>query len=59
MIVVNFDVLIGTEGTSPLSWILPAVALVPGVLGVLWGLYLKSARPQVYSGIGSGGNGDD
>jgi len=59
MIVVNFDVLIGTEGTSPLSWILPAVALVPGVLGVLWGLYLKSARPQIYSGIGGGGNGVD
>jgi amino acid transporter len=59
LIVVNFDVLIGTEGTSPLSWILPAVALVPGALGVLWGLYLKAARPLVYRGIGCGGNGED
>ena len=28
LIVVNFNVLIGTEGFSPLSWILPALAVV-------------------------------
>lgn len=55
LIVVNFNVLIGSEGFSPLSWILPAVVVVPGVLGVFWGMHLKSNRPDIYVGIGTGG----
>ncbi|MFD1213166.1 APC family permease [Arthrobacter sp. GCM10027362] len=58
LIVVNFNVLIGTEGPSTLSWLLPALVVVPGIAGVAWGLYLKSARPQLYAGIGYGGEQD-
>jgi len=58
LIVVNFNVLIGTEGFSPLSWILPALAVVPGILGLLWGLRLKKKRPEIYQGIGFGGADD-
>ncbi|WP_313817523.1 APC family permease, partial [Citricoccus sp.] len=36
MIVANFNVLIGSEGYSVLSWLLPAIVLVPGLLGTLW-----------------------
>ncbi|MGO2644038.1 APC family permease [Brevibacterium aurantiacum] len=55
-IVVNFNVLIGLEGTSVLSWLLPAIVLVPGIIGTIWALVLRSSRPQVYAGIGTGGS---
>lgn len=55
-IVVNFNVLIGLEGTSVLSWLLPAIVLVPGIIGTIWALALRSSRPQVYAGIGTGGS---
>ncbi|UVJ39154.1 APC family permease [Arthrobacter sp. CJ23] len=59
LIVVNFNVLIGSDGDSALSWILPALVLVPGIAGLLWGLRLKKHRPDVYGGIGFGGAPDD
>ncbi|MDN6604869.1 APC family permease, partial [Brevibacterium sp.] len=55
-IVINFNVLIGLEGTSVLSWLLPAIVLVPGVLGTIWALVLRSSRPRLYAGIGTGGS---
>ncbi|NKX50540.1 APC family permease, partial [Arthrobacter deserti] len=58
LIVANFNVLIGAEGPSTLSWLLPALVLVPGIAGVAWGLYLKSSRPRLYAGIGYGGEQD-
>jgi amino acid transporter len=58
LIVVNFNVLIGSEGFSPLSWILPALVVVPGIAGLLWGLRLKKNRPDIYRGIGFGGAAD-
>ncbi|WP_427132445.1 hypothetical protein [Pseudarthrobacter sp. S9] len=32
------------------------MALLPGLLGVWWGRYLKAARPLVYNGIDHGGS---
>lgn len=58
LIVVNFNVLIGSDGSSPLSWLLPAIVVVPGLLGLLWGLRLKKNHPEIYQGIGFGGAGD-
>ncbi|NVM98988.1 APC family permease [Arthrobacter sp. SDTb3-6] len=58
LIVVNFNVLIGSTKFSPLSVILPAIVVVPGVAGLLWGLRLKKSRPDVYLGIGYGGAPD-
>ncbi|WP_434620212.1 APC family permease [Arthrobacter sp. A5] len=58
LIVVNFNVLIGSDGFSPLSWILPALVVVPGIAGLLWGLRLKKNRPEIYRGIGFGGAPD-
>ncbi|MGO1553320.1 MAG: APC family permease [Micrococcaceae bacterium] len=54
-IVVNFNVLIGTEEPTTLSWLLPAVVLVPGIIGTGWAWWLRTRRPRVYAGIGSGG----
>lgn len=58
LIVVNFNVLIGSTEFSPLSVILPAIVIVPGIAGVGWGLRLKKHRPEVYRGIGFGGAPD-
>lgn len=55
MIVANFDVLIGLEEPGMLSWLLPAIIVVPGLLGVVGAYWLRSARPSVYAGIGRGG----
>ena len=58
LIVLNFNLLIGSAGFSPLSVILPAIVVVPGIAGLLWGLRLKNTRPDVYAGIGFGGAPD-
>lgn len=52
IVVGNFDSMLGTEPDSPLRWILPGIVLLAGVLGAVWGLYLRSSRPEVYEGIG-------
>lgn len=55
-IVINFDVLIGAAEPTVLSWLLPALVLVPGLVGTLWALGLRSREPGLYAGIGSGGS---
>ena len=58
VIVANFNVLIGTEDATVLSWLLPAIVLVPGLFGTLWARWLRAARPDTYRGIGKGGELD-
>ena len=55
MIVANFDVLIGLQEASVLGWLLPAIVLAPGILGMLWAVHLRRSRPELYGGIGYGG----
>lgn len=50
----GFGGLIGNEGA--VSWIIPAAYPVVGVLGILYALVLKKARPDVYQAIGLGAN---
>jgi amino acid transporter len=57
-IVSNFDVLIGSEEAGVLGWLLPALVVVPGVLGGLWGMRLRRTRPGIYARIGRGGDTD-
>jgi amino acid transporter len=52
--VANFATLLGVSGSSPLRWILPCVYVVAAVLGLIWGLALRGANPEVYSRIGLG-----
>lgn len=55
LILVNFNVLIGDpDGTSIMTWLLPVIIVVPGIIGVIWGAVLKSANPKVYEQIGHG-----
>ncbi|RZS30537.1 amino acid transporter [Herbihabitans rhizosphaerae] len=50
----NFTTVLGVEPSSPLRWIVPGGYLAIAVLGVIWGLVLKSGRPEVYAAIGLG-----
>lgn len=53
------DVLIiGAEGPSVLSWLLPLIVAAPGAVGTAWALWLKANRPQTYAGIATGGELD-
>jgi hypothetical protein len=57
LILVNFNVLLTSDPTAPLSaatFILPAIVIVPGIAGVFWGLFLKKRNPKVYRQIGHG-----
>lgn len=52
--VVNFAELLGTPPGSPLPYIIPAVYVVLGVLGTLWGVRLARKHPDVHQTIGQG-----
>lgn len=54
LILANWDVLLGQTETTPTSFVLPAAILVPSAAAVLWGLWLRRTRPEVYSRIGHG-----
>lgn len=55
LIIGNFDALLGTDPTSPLRWILPALVLLAAVAGALWATRLRSSHPDVYAAIGTTG----
>jgi amino acid transporter len=52
----GFNNLIGVLDTEPIAWIIPAAFPAVGLLGVLYALILRSARPDVYQSIGLGAN---
>ncbi len=54
LILLNWDVLLGQAESTPTTFILPAVLLVPSALAVVWALWLRRARPEVYRQIGHG-----
>ncbi|MEE6259064.1 APC family permease [Plantactinospora sonchi] len=53
VLVVDFDALLA-PGDSPLAWLLPGLVAIVGLLGLGWGLVLRSHRPAVYAAIGRG-----
>jgi amino acid transporter len=59
LILMNWDVLLGQPTTTPTSFILPAVILIPSVGAALWGLRLRRTRPEVYARIGHGADTPD
>jgi amino acid transporter len=52
LLVANFDALLGPSANTPLRWVLPGVVGAAAVIGLLWGVMLKSRRPEVHRGIG-------
>lgn len=50
----NYATLLGVPPGSTEAWALPAAFAVAAVVGVAYGVWLRSARPDVYPGIGLG-----
>jgi amino acid transporter len=50
----SFSNLLGVKSSDAIAWILPGLYAVMFVIGILWALYLRSARPEVYNAIGLG-----
>lgn len=54
LILTNWDVLLGQAQSTPTTFILPAVILVPSVAAVFWALWLRRVKPGIYAQIGHG-----
>lgn len=53
LIMLNFDVMIESEGFSALVIIIPGVIVGSGIVGLIWGEYLRMKRPDIYQAVGS------
>lgn len=57
LIVVYFNTLLTSDPTAPPSattFLLPAIVILSGVAGIVWGYVLKRRNPRVYAQIGHG-----
>lgn len=57
LIVVYFNTLLTSDPTAPPSattFLLPAIVILAGVVGIAWGYILKRRNPRVYAQIGHG-----
>lgn len=54
LILANFNVLLDQEQSNALTYVLPAIVVVPGLIGILWGFRLRTSKPDVYKQIGHG-----
>jgi amino acid transporter len=52
--VANYATLLGVHAGSIQAWAFPGLYALAAVVGVLYGIWLRSARPAVYQGIGLG-----
>lgn len=50
----QFAVLLGVDATDPARWLLPATFGAFALAGILWALFLRRRRPEVYAQIGRG-----
>ncbi len=51
LIMFNFDVMIESDGFSPLVVIIPGVIVGSGVAGLAWGSFLQRRRPEIYHAV--------
>lgn len=54
IIISNFDVLLGQSESTATTFVLPAIAILPGVIGVIWAYSIRRRKPEVYARIGHG-----
>jgi amino acid transporter len=54
--IVHFGTLMGVPDDSTLARVLPAIVAVLAVAGAVWALILRRTKPDVYDGIGLGGD---
>lgn len=54
LMLANWNVLLGQEESNLMTFLLPAILIVPSVLAVFWAMSLKNSKPDVYARIGRG-----
>ena len=54
MILQNFPLMLGQEEPDATTFVLPGIVLVAGVIGIVWGLVLRTRKPALYRQIGHG-----
>ncbi|WP_317451763.1 APC family permease [Microbacterium sp. NIBRBAC000506063] len=54
LIIANFNVLLDQPEANAVTFLLPALVIVPGILGIAWGFWMKRNRPADYARIGHG-----
>jgi amino acid transporter len=52
--VVNISTLLNSRPGSPLPWVLTGIVLLATGIGVVWGVALRTSKPEVYARIGVG-----
>ncbi|MEV0157665.1 APC family permease [Micromonospora sp. NPDC050686] len=52
VLLMNFDAMLDPNTPSYLRWLLPAIPVIAMLIGLIWGVALKSMRPEAYARIG-------
>lgn len=52
LILSNWNMLLGQTESNLLTWVLPAIVVLPGIAGVVWGVILRRRDPAKYTRIG-------
>ena len=55
--VIGFGELLQVDGDSPFQWLIPVGYCVVAVVGIVWALVMRAARPEAYEAIGRGADG--
>lgn len=48
LVLVNFELMIGDTGPRALVWVIPGFVILSGVLGILYGEFLRQTDPEAY-----------
>lgn len=51
---IGFGELLQVSGDSPFQWLIPVCYLGVALVGIVWALIMRAARPEVYAAIGRG-----
>jgi amino acid transporter len=55
--IVGFGELLQVKGNSPFQWLVPTAYAGVAIVGFVWALIMRAARPEVYAAIGRGADG--
>jgi amino acid transporter len=55
--VIGFGELLQVSGDSPFQWLVPVAYCGVALIGVVWALAMRAARPEAYAAIGRGADG--
>ncbi|MET8090787.1 hypothetical protein [Micromonospora sp. NPDC005220] len=50
----EFDTLLGVAPQSPLRWLFPTAYVAAALVGTVWALILRAAKPEIYQAVGLG-----